>query len=212
MIEVVLWDFGGVFTGSPFANVGVYATQIGASADELLDLVFGYGDDGDHPWHRVERGEIALAEAVAQIVADVRAAGLDAFDPGGFFGSLRGDTVESRDHVVQKVRDLSAAGLRHGIITNNIAEFSSGWRSLIPVEELFEVVIDSSAVGVRKPDPAIYHLALDHLGGVAPSAAVFLDDYLGNVEAARALGMHAIHVGPDPGPALDELEALLSSP
>ena len=81
---------------------------------------------------------------------------------------------------------------------------------MIPVDELFEIVIDSSAVGIRKPDPRIYEMALAQLG-VAADRAVFLDDAVGNVEAARALGMHAILVEDDHTGAFAELEALLAA-
>ena len=90
------------------------------------------------------------------------------------------------------------AGYRTGIITNNVREFGDGWRALIPVDELFEFVVDSSHVGVRKPDPRIFALALEQLGCPDPASCVFLDDHPANVAAARALGMLAIHVGPDP--------------
>jgi epoxide hydrolase-like predicted phosphatase len=80
---------------------------------------------------------------------------------------------------------------------------------MVPVDELFDAVIDSSAVGVRKPDPRIYRMALDALGGVAPAEAVLVDDALGNITAAKALGIHGVLVGPDRLAAMDELEALV---
>ncbi len=82
---------------------------------------------------------------------------------------------------------------------------------MVPVEELFDAVIDSSAVGVRKPDPRIYHLALDALGGVAPEAAVLVDDAPGNIVAAQAIGIRGVLVGPDRLAAMAELEALVRS-
>ena len=81
---------------------------------------------------------------------------------------------------------------------------------LVPVDELFDVVVDSSAVGMRKPNPAIFHHALELLGGVPPSEAVFLDDSPGNVAGARRAGLHAIHVD-ELDDALAELDALLSA-
>jgi putative hydrolase of the HAD superfamily len=77
------------------------------------------------------------------------------------------------------------------------------------VDTISELVIDSSEVGIRKPDPAIYRLALERLGGIEPERSVFLDDAPGNVRAAEDLGMHAILVGDDPAPALAELEEVL---
>ena len=79
---------------------------------------------------------------------------------------------------------------------------------MLPVDELFDVVVDSTEVGMRKPNPAIYHHALDLLDDVPPGQAVFLDDSPGNVEGARRAGLHAIHVE-TPDQALAELDALL---
>jgi putative hydrolase of the HAD superfamily len=115
---------------------------------------------------------------------------------------------EQREEVVERARAVKASGVRTALVTNNVAEFGDGWRSMIPVDELFDVVIDSSRAGVRKPDPAIFRAALDALD-VTASTSVFLDDYMGNVTAARALGLRAIHVGADRLAAFEELERLL---
>jgi putative hydrolase of the HAD superfamily len=72
-------------------------------------------------------------------------------------------------------------------------------------------VVDSSSAGVRKPDPRIFHIALEHLDDTSPQEVVFLDDYPANVEAARALGMHALLVGSDLQATIRELDALLAS-
>ena len=114
------------------------------------------------------------------------------------------------DDIVERARQLRAEGYRVGLITNNVREASAAWRALVPVDELFEVVVDSSEVGMRKPNPAIYHHALALLGDVAPEQAVFLDDSPGNVAGARRAGLHAIHVV-TPAQALAELDELLAS-
>jgi putative hydrolase of the HAD superfamily len=80
---------------------------------------------------------------------------------------------------------------------------------MIPVDELFNIVVDSCEVGYRKPDPRIFQKALEFLGGIPPEHAVFLDDYEGNVKAARLLGMHGIVVAPDPAEALAEFDRLV---
>ena len=128
-----------------------------------------------------------------------------AFDPRAFFGAMR-DEID-RSGVVDTVRELQARGVRHCIITNNAKEFADSWRTLIPVDELFDEVVDSSAVGLRKPNPAIYELALARLGVTDTSRTVFLDDFEPNVAAARALGMHGVLVE-HPDPAMAELRRL----
>lgn len=208
MIDAVLWDFGGVFTPSPFFACRSYADELGISHEVLLEVAFGpYDQDTDHPWHKLERGEGTLVDALAHAVEDARRRGFE-FDPKAFFSTMRDDGVD-RSIVVDKVRELKAAGVRNAIITNNAKEFSEGWRSLLPVVELFDVVVDSCQVGMRKPNPAIYQLALEQVGGVVPQRAVFLDDFAPNVEAARALGLHGIVVT-DPVEAITELEAIRS--
>ncbi len=208
-IRAVLFDFGGVFTSSPFSVVAEAAAELGAAPERVLGVVFGpYDRDTDHPWHRLERGEVSLREAREAIMALAAEAGL-AFDPLAVLARMA-KGGGAREPVIAATRRLRARGLRTALVTNNAREFSAGWRSLIPIAELFDAVIDSSEVGVRKPDPAIFSLALRELGGVAPEHAVFLDDFPGNVEAARRLGMHGVLVEDDPSGALAELERLIS--
>ena len=117
---------------------------------------------------------------------------------------------EARSSFVERARKLRGSGYRTALVTNNVSEFSRAWRRLVPVDELFELVIDSSEEGVRKPDPAIFRLALERLGGIRPECALFLDDHLGNVTAAEALGIRAVQVEADPAEALAALDALLA--
>ena len=212
MIEAVFWDFGGVFTGSPFRLDG-YARSLGTTNERLLEHVFGrYEANGDHPWHRLERGEGTLAEALDAATEACRSNGIEEFSAEGFFKAMAGDDSDDRrEQAVAKVRELNHAGIRQAIITNNAKEFGTAWRGLIPVDELFEDVIDSSDVGLRKPDPAIYHLALARLDVTTPAATVFLDDFPPNVAAARNLGMHGILVEHDIQAALNRLDEVIAS-
>jgi len=175
----------------------------------VFEVLFGpYGEDTDHPWHRLERGEVTLAEARQALLALAADRGL-ADDPFTFLGRL-GGRDDQREAVVARALAIKASGVRTALVTNNIAEFGDGWRAMVPVDDLFDVVIDSCQVGLRKPNPAMFRAALDALD-VAPAQSVFLDDYLGNVTAAVELGMHAIHVGADRLAAFDELERLLEA-
>lgn len=212
MIKAVFWDFGGVFTGSPF-YLDDYARLLGTTNERLLEHVFGrYEANGDHPWHRLERGEGTLAEALEAADASCRADGIEGFTSEGFFKAMSSTSNdERRDKAVAKVRELNEAGIRQAIITNNAKEFGDMWRSLIPVDELFEAVVDSSAVGMRKPDPRIYQLALQQLDVARPETSAFLDDFEPNVIAARELGMRGILVEDDISPALAELDEVIAS-
>jgi epoxide hydrolase-like predicted phosphatase len=206
--EAVLWDYGGVFTPSPFGAAHAYARSQDADPDTLVRIVFGsYDTDSDHAWHRLERGELSFVDALVEIKADAEAAGMR-FDTGEMFSGMVDDDVD-RTIVIDAVRAVRARGLRTAIVTNNIREYGDAWRARLAIDELFDLVVDSCEEGVRKPDPTIFVTALDRLGVADPARAVFLDDFEGNVHAARAVGMHAIVVGADPRPALDELAALL---
>jgi epoxide hydrolase-like predicted phosphatase len=202
----VLFDFGGVFTTSPFAALRARGEETGHGFETMVTLVMGpYDEDTDHPWHRVERGEMALAEALGLIADQAARLGVsfDAARVGTFFGpSLVQETV------VEHARRLHHDGYRTGLVTNNVREFRRYWEELVPLE-LFDVVIDSSEVGMRKPDPRIFGLALDRLGVLA-DRAVFVDDWPGNVAAAEALGMAGVLMGEDPSAALAELDRLLA--
>ena len=112
---------------------------------------------------------------------------------------------------VATVRSVRQAGYATALVTNNVKEAGDQWRDKVPLDELFDVVVDSSQVGVRKPDPAIYHLTLERLGGVAPERAVFLDDHPGNIAGAHRAGLHALLVDDaDPAAAMAALVELLN--
>jgi putative hydrolase of the HAD superfamily len=110
--------------------------------------------------------------------------------------------------MIHRIRELRAEGYRTAILTNNVREWGRYWKGSIPLE-LFDVVVDSCDVGLRKPDPSIFRLTCRRLG-VVPEAAVFLDDTRNHVEAARQVGLHAILVR-DPRDALAELDAILET-
>jgi epoxide hydrolase-like predicted phosphatase len=209
VIDAVVFDFGGVFTDSPFEAVRAMGADMGAPIDEVLDIVFGpYDEDTDHVWHRCERGELDL-DATRRAISDAgreRGLEIDLFVMLKYMASDGGP----RASVIDRTRRLRADGYGTALVTNNVREFREFWRPMVPLDELFDVVIDSSEVGMRKPDRRIYELALHELGAVAPMRSVFLDDYPGNVEAARRLGMHGILVETDPSGALAELDRLLA--
>ncbi len=210
LIDAVLFDFGGVITASsPFRLLGALGASGGLSEEETLELLLGpYHEDTDHPFHRMERGEISGVAWFAEAATAMAARGVQ-LEPSQLVDVFR--SLGVHDVVVERIRSLRADGYLTGIITNNVREASNTWQEMLDVDALFDVVVDSSAVGMRKPNPAIYRHALDLLGGIAPERAVFLDDAEGNVAGARAVGMHAILVGPDPLPALAELDALLAT-
>jgi putative hydrolase of the HAD superfamily len=205
----VLFDFGGVFTPSPFPVISDAAPELGLTPEAALELCFGvYDQDGDHPWHRLERGEITLEKAREELAVLARAQKVEV-DILALFGRM-GKPDPDRETMVEGARRIRERGLRTALVTNNVKEFGDGWRKMIPVDELFEVIIDSSAAGVRKPDPKIYQLALDALG-ITADQAIFVDDHPGNIKAAESLGMIGVLVGPDRPQALVALDEALAA-
>ncbi len=193
-IKAVFFDFGGVFINSPFAAASAAAETMGMGEAQLLELVFGpYDIDGDHPWHRLERGELSFSDANDAITELAEAGGHGKIQPMDVLMTLAADPGV-RDFMIDLVRELRGRGLATGIITNNIAEFGTAWRGMIPVDELFDDIVDSSSVGLRKPDPAIYRLACERLA-VDPGSAVFIDDHAGNVAGARSIGLAGVWCG-----------------
>ncbi len=199
-IAAVLFDLTGVLTTSPWPHLT-------AAAGGNVELLVGdYHEDGDHPWHRLERGEIGFAEWFQDVSALAAEAGVELdLTP---MAALREEMVVF-PQVVERVLELRRDGYKTALVTNNVREGSKMWRSMMDVDALFDVVIDSSEVGLRKPNRAIFDLTLEKLGIDDPSTAVFLDDLESNVVAAQALGMHGIVVGDPPDAAIAELDALL---
>jgi epoxide hydrolase-like predicted phosphatase len=114
--------------------------------------------------------------------------------------------LQRNEPMIACMRRVHDRGVRLALLTNNVREAERDWRALVPEgDELFEVVVDSSRVGLRKPDPAIFELTLRRLGGIEPHQCLLVDDNLPNVEAARGLGMRALHFT-DTSSAVAELE------
>ncbi len=206
MIEAVLWDFGGVLTSSPFEAFNRYETDRGLPPDLIRSI--NARDPHTNAWARLERAELSPAEFDAAFRAEALAAGFDV--PGAdvlalLSGDLRPEMVAALDAVI-------GAGLRTACLTNNVAGGTTGQadpRSAAAAAVLarFDVVVESSKAGIRKPEPRFYLLACDELG-VQPSGCVFLDDLGINLKPAAALGMRTIKVT-DPVAAISALEDIL---
>jgi putative hydrolase of the HAD superfamily len=230
-IEAVIWDYGGVISSPLFRGIGRFEADMGYPQGSVLELIFGEGayigaggrdlrggdpSDGPseaasavtHDWHRLETGEIGLDEYMAGVVERAPEVLGRPIDLDAYRQFTRDMPLGIHWPVVHRIRRLRSDGLKVALLTNNVKEFGSAWRATLPVDELFDVVIDSSEVGLRKPDRRIYLLTCERLG-VDPSSAVFIDDNRDNVEAARAVGMEAVHFGDEPLGAIRELDAIL---
>ena len=203
--DAVVFDLSGVVIASAFDAIADTVSGA-ASRDEALALLLGpYGEDTDHVWHQVERGEAPIAEWIAWVGDQTEAAGIT-IDWDAFASMMGRLTVH--EVIVDRVRSLKAEGYLTALCTNNVKEGSTSWRELVPVDELFDAVVDSSAVGMRKPDPRIFRHTLDLIGVEDPARAVFLDDHPGNVAGAERAGLAGLLVG-DPAEAVVALDRLL---
>jgi len=230
-VEAVIWDYGGVISSPLFRGIGRFEADMGYPPGSVLELIFGEGayiglegrDEagGDpcdgaaeaasavtHDWHRLEVGEIGFEEYMAGVVERAPTVLGREIDLDAYQRFTRDMPLGIHWPVVHRIRRLRTDGLKVALLTNNVKEFGSAWRATFPVDELFEVVVDSSEVGMRKPDPRIYLLTCERLD-VPPSASVFVDDNRANVEAARAVGISAVHFGEEPLAAITELDAIL---
>jgi putative hydrolase of the HAD superfamily len=204
VIEAVIWDFGGVFTTSPFEAFARYEREKGLPPD-LIRRING-ANHLENAWARFERAELDLDGFDTAFANEARALGHDV--PGrDVIALLSGDF---RPDVIEALRRIKTK-FKTGCITNNVPSNKTGsadGRSLYAREvmELFDHVIESAKTGIRKPDPRIYEMMCEALG-VAPSACIYLDDLGVNLKPARAMGMATIKVESGPQ-AIGELEAL----
>jgi putative hydrolase of the HAD superfamily len=187
--------------GSPLAAIGRYERDHGLPPQAINRAIRAAGEAG--AWSRLERGELSLEAFLTPFEADCRAC--DVAVSGARLMAYIAEAGRPRPAMVEAIRRIRARGLRAGALTNNWV--SEGPRGPHPVREHFDVFIESSVVGMRKPDPRIYELACRELG-VVPARAAFLDDIGSNLKPARALGMATIKVD-EPEPALRELSALV---
>jgi putative hydrolase of the HAD superfamily len=204
-LKAVIFDIGGVLTSSPVAAIREYAAREGIDYSLLGPMIA----DHDLAWSRWERSELTQAEFFAAFEAEAAERGFRVSAAGIMEAAFGGQAV--REEMVAVVRHLRGR-VRLGAITNNvIREADAPTRpTSLDLFSLFEVVVESAKVGIRKPDPRIYHMACDALE-VAPPEAAFLDDIGANLKGARALGMTTIKVDHTHS-AIEELEAALGIP
>lgn len=203
--QAIVFDFGGVLITSINHQIGQIADTHGVALSVMHELLLGPRASGAHPWHRAERGEIAVAEIQGLLGPWADTVGID----------LHGDEIERIlavggytvvDAMVERVRTLRADGYLTGLLTNTFAEFRPTMERDIDFE-MFDAVVESFAVGARKPEPSIY-TATAALLGTDHTDIVYLDDFDQNLAPAAALGWTTIHVA-DATSALAQLDDVL---
>ncbi len=208
MIRAIISDFGGVLT-SPIApsferfaaRSGIALATIGQTLETLRER------DGTHPLHELECGRIteaAFAASLQRALCDAAGRELSL----GAFVELLGDLLPN-EPMIELMASLRDEGYRMALLTNNVREWEQHWRALAPVDEIFELVVDSAFVGMRKPDPEIYELCVARLGGgLRAQECLFVDDREDNCAGAEAVGMTAVRYR-SPQAAVREIRAAL---
>jgi putative hydrolase of the HAD superfamily len=202
VIKAVLWDFGGVITTSPFESFARYERENGLPADFIRTL--NATNHHDNAWARLERSDVGFDEFCRLYEAEAEEAGhhIDARD---VIACLSGDV---RPKMLAALRAIKANGLKQACLTNNFNPMErSEANPRSSILDVFDAVVESSRVGIRKPEPAFYRMACDMLE-ITPDEAVMLDDLGVNLKPARDMGMTTIKVV-DPQAALGELEVIV---
>ncbi len=202
MIRAVLWDFGGVITTSPFESFARYERENGLPADFIRGL--NAANHHENAWAKLERSEVPFDEFCDLYEAEAVAAG-HPIDARAVIGCLSGDI---RPQMVTALEKIKSHGLSQACLTNNFISMDTAAASgRAPILDLFDVIVESSRIGVRKPETRFYKIACDELG-IEPAEAVMLDDLGVNLKPAREMGMMTIKVT-DPDEALAELSGVI---
>jgi putative hydrolase of the HAD superfamily len=208
VIRAVVSDFGGVLT-SPLLEAFARMQDATEIPPEAYGSAFIHAleRDGVHPLFALERGEVTEAEFLARMERGLAAVlGREVSLHG--FGARFMDELQPNHELFDRYRAWREQGIQFALCTNNVREWEPLWRPKLPVDDVFEVVVDSAFVGTRKPEPEIYAITLERLG-LPGEACAFVDDVELNVEAAREAGMHGVHFR-DTAQAIAELESLLA--
>jgi putative hydrolase of the HAD superfamily len=208
-IEAVISDFGGVLTSPLLDSFVAFEEESGISPAALGQALAAIAErHGSHPLAELETGRMSEGTFMSELSSELSAQLERDVELDGF-GEQYFEHLQPNDELIEYMRGLRARGYRLAICTNNVKEWEARWRSMLPVDEIFDVVVDSAFVGTRKPEPRIYEITLERLG-VAPSAALMVDDIEVNCDAARELGIHAIQFR-STEQTIAEVEAALDS-
>ena len=192
-ITTVISDFGGVLTTPLIRSFAAVQDQTGVPFEELVNAMSAIQEEeGSHPLFELETGRITEDEFLRKLGERLEPV-LGHRPELHRFREIYFDALHPNEPMIDLMREAKSSGHRMGLLTNNVREWEPLWRTMLPVDEIFEVVVDSGFVGMRKPDREIYDLTLERLGGPAPEECLFVDDTDVNCDAARELGMSAVH-------------------
>ncbi len=206
-IRAIISDFGGVLTAPLLEAFATIQESTGVSLEELAAAMMRIAAEAKaNPLFDLETGRLSEADFLARLGAELsEQLGRDVELHG--FGEAYFAELQPNQAMIEYMRGLRERGYRMAILTNNVREWEPLWRPKLPVDEIFELVVDSGFVGMRKPDAEIYELTLQRLELPAQDC-LFVDDTEVNCDAARALGLTAVHFRSNEQ-AIAEIEAVL---
>jgi putative hydrolase of the HAD superfamily len=210
-VKAVISDFGGVLTTPLLGSFMALQDEIGIDAGDLGRAMQRIAErEGEHPLFELERGRTSEADFIQALRREL-ASDLGHEPELHRFSEIYFEALDVNEPMIGVMRDARSRGHRMALLTNNVREWEPLWRAMVPIDEIFELVVDSAFVGMRKPEPEIYELTVERLGdGIGPSDCLFVDDVEVNIDAARELGMEAVHFQSNEQ-AIPEIEAALDA-
>jgi putative hydrolase of the HAD superfamily len=207
-IEVVVSDFGGVLTSPLVESFMAFQDQTGITTETLGRAMQAASEaSGDNPLFEMERGEISEAVFLEKLTAGLEPL-LGHAPELHRFKEIYFEALQPNAEMIELMRELKEIGYRMAMLTNNVREWEPLWRAMLPVDEIFETVVDSGFVGCRKPESRIYELTLERIAAPA-GTCLFVDDVEVNIDGARKAGMSAVHFR-DNEQAIAEIRAALA--
>jgi putative hydrolase of the HAD superfamily len=207
LIRAVICDFGGVLTTPLVRSFLAFQEHSGISMGDLGRAMASMAEEnGAHPLFELECGRLSERDFIAGIERGLGGGRrLEGFSEKYF------EHLDRNEPMIECMRSLRDRGFRMAMLTNNVREWEPLWRAKLPeIDEIFELVVDSAFVGMRKPEPEIYELTVARIGDVSASECLFIDDTDVNCQAAESLGMVAVHFV-DSDQAIPEIEAAVSA-
>jgi putative hydrolase of the HAD superfamily len=191
-IEAVISDFGGVLTTPLIQSFMAFQNETGITPEALGKAMAALAEaNGENPLFELERGEITEAHFLNQLAGGLEP--LIGHRPELHrFKEIYFQALDPNPSMIELMRELKEEGYRMAMLTNNVREWEPLWRSMLPVDEIFETVVDSAFVGCRKPESRIYAIALERIE-LPPQSCLFVDDVKVNCEGAERAGISAVH-------------------
>ena len=206
-IEAVISDFGGVLTSPLIDSFAAIQSDSGVPIAALGQAMAALTEkNGVNPLFELETGRMTEADFLAALDRELTA-NLGREVHMHDFGERYFGYLEPNQELIDYMRGLRDRGYKLAICTNNVREWEHRWRAMLPVDEIFDVVVDSAFVGARKPERKIYEVTLEQ-PGVPPGKTLFVDDIEINCDAARDLGITSVWFRTT-DQAIEEIEALL---